>query len=87
MEIHTIGALERLKHLDQLRRPKDVRVLGGDLHNNGKVLLLVDTKHFLQTCHGVLDSQLVEEVDKPVRVEQSCVYNHTLNVREVFIEF
>jgi len=69
MGIRTIGALERLEHLDQLGCAKDIRVFGSNLHNNSEILLLVDTEHLLQACHGVLNGQLTKEIDEPVRVK------------------
>ena len=49
--ILTFECLERLKHLDQLHRAKDVGVLGSNLDDNLEILSDIYPKHLLHACH------------------------------------
>ena len=66
MEIFTLKALEGLKHLDELDGSEDIRVLGGDLDDDLKVLSHVYAEHLLQAGHGLLSRQTAEIGNEPL---------------------
>lgn len=50
-EILALKCFERLEHLDQLHRAKDVGVLGSNLDDDLKILADIYPKHLLHASH------------------------------------
>ena len=62
----TFESLEGLEHLDELDRAKDIGVLRCNLDDCLQVLTNVDTKHLIETSHGLLSGEFAEVVDEPL---------------------
>jgi hypothetical protein len=83
-----VESLERsvvLEELDELKRSEEVRVLGGDLDNNLKVLSDVGSEHLLEAGERLLDGKGSKVGDEPFRVEEVGVNDDSLDVAEVLV--
>ena len=71
--VQTLEGLERLEHIDQLDRTKDVRVFRSDLDYYLEVLTHVDLEHLLHTCERLLRCEATEIIYEPLEPRQSVL--------------
>lgn len=62
-EILTFECFERLKHLNQLHRAKDIGILRSNLDDDLEILTDIYPKHLLHTCHRLFSGETTEVVD------------------------
>jgi hypothetical protein len=83
--VETLRALELLEQLNELDRAEEVRVLGGNLDDDGEVLANVALEHGAQRLERLVNGEAAKVVDEPVGVEEVGVDNDTLNVVNVLV--
>jgi hypothetical protein len=66
--VETVGRLELLKQLDELDGTEEVRVLGGNLDNDGEVLGLVGLEHLFEARERLFSSELAKVVNEPLLI-------------------
>lgn len=59
----TFEGFERLKHLDQLYRAKDIRVLGSNLDDDLKILSDIYPEHLLHASHRLFGGETTEVIN------------------------
>jgi hypothetical protein len=83
--VQPLEALELLKEFDETRWAEKVRVFGGDLDDDLKVLTEIGVQHLTKTDQTLFNAETAKEGDKPFGIQFVRPDNHAFDVGNILV--